>query len=162
MTGAIINDRQQLSAGFSISSDDTRQMIPTPGFNNSANADVYQSHRNEENSRDGGKLLAVGSDFGNPSQLQRQRPASSNDHMHRNLGHQVGGGFRPNMHQNASGMINIPQNAGVGMGRNSVHLANEPRSSEGVLSSTHFSTLSQPLQQPVDQLQVSHMHSKSL
>lgn len=137
-------------------------MVPTPGFNNIVNPDVYQFHRNEEYSRDGGKLLAVGSDFGNPSQLQRQRPAGSNDRMHSNLDHQLGGGFRSNIHQNASGMINIPQNAGVGMSGNNVLLTNGPRSSEGVRISTQFSTLSQPLQQPVDQLQVSHVHSKSL
>lgn len=137
-------------------------MIPTPGFDNSANTVVYQSHRNEEYSRDGGKLLATGSDFGNPSQLQRKRPTGSNDRMLYNLDHQLGGGFSSNIHQNTSGMTNIPLNAGVGMSGNNVHLATGPRTSEGVLSSTHFSTLSQPLQQPVDQLQVSHVNSKSL
>uniref|UniRef100_A0A1J3G8C8 histone acetyltransferase n=1 Tax=Noccaea caerulescens TaxID=107243 RepID=A0A1J3G8C8_NOCCA len=163
--GAIMNGRQQLSAGFSVSSDDTGQMIPTPGFNNSANVDAYQSHRNEENSRDGGgKLLAGVSDFGNPSQPQRQRSAGSNDRMLSNVD-QLGGGFRSNIHQNASGITNTPLNAGGsgggGMSGNNVHLANGPRSSEGVLASTHFSTLSQPLQQPVDQSQVSHMHRYS-
>ncbi|ESQ48727.1 hypothetical protein EUTSA_v10019887mg [Eutrema salsugineum] len=150
--GSIVNGRQQLSAGFSVSSDDTGQMMPTPGFNNSVNADVYHSHRNEENSRDGGKLLAVGSEFGNPSQLQRQRPAAGYDRMHSNLDHQLGGGFRSNMHQNA----------GVGMSGNNVQLANGRRSSEGVLSSTQFSTSSQPLHQPVDQLKVSHVHRYSM
>lgn len=133
-------------------------MIPTPGFDNSANADVYQSHRNGENSRDGGTLQAVGSDFGNPSQLQRQRPAVSNDRVLYNLDHQLGGGYRSNIHQNTSGMTNITPNSGG----NNVHLANAPMSSEGLLSSTQFSTLSQPLQQPVEQLQVSHANSKSL
>ncbi|CAE5967059.1 unnamed protein product [Arabidopsis arenosa] len=152
--GSINNSRQQLST--------VGQMIPTPGFDNSANADVYQSHRNEEYSGDGGKLLAAGSDFGNPSQLQKQRPTGSNDRMLYNLDHQLGGGFRSNIHQNTSGMTNIPLNAGVGMSGNNVNLANGPRSSEGVLTSTHYSTLSQPLQQPVDQLQVSHVNRYSM
>ncbi|XP_018491142.2 histone acetyltransferase HAC5 [Raphanus sativus] len=146
--GSMINGHQQLSAGFSVSSNDNGQMIPTPGF---ANADVYQSLRNG----DGGNLMAVG----NPSQLQRQHAAGSNDGMQYNLDHQMGGGFRSNNHQNASGMINISQNAGVGMSGNSEHLANGHMGSEGVISSTHFSNSSQPLQQPVDQLQqVSHVH----
>ncbi|CAH8362534.1 unnamed protein product [Eruca vesicaria subsp. sativa] len=150
--GQMINGRQQISAN-------TGQMMPTPGFNNSVNVDVYQSQRNGETSRDGGKLPAVGSDFGNQSQLQMQRPAGSDDRMHQ----QFGGGFRSNMHQNAPGMINIPQNAGVGMSGNSVHLANGHMGSAGGLSSTHFSTSSQPLQQPVDQLQqVSHVHRYSM
>ncbi|ANM64471.1 histone acetyltransferase of the CBP family 5 [Arabidopsis thaliana] len=152
--GTINNGRQELSA--------VGQMIPTPGFDNSANADVYQSHRNEEYSGDGGKLLATGSDFGNPSQLQKQRPTGSNDLMGYNLDHQLGGGFRSNIHQNTSGMTSIPLNAGVGMSGNNVHLANVPRSSEGVLSSTHFSTFSQPSQQPVEQLQVSHVNRYSM
>lgn len=152
LTGSMINGHQQLSAGFSVSSNDNGQMIPTPGF---ANADVYQSLRNG----DGGNLMAVG----NPSQLQRQHAAGSNDGMQYNLDHQMGGGFRSNNHQNASGMINISQNAGVGMSGNSEHLANGHMGSEGVISSTHFSNSSQPLQQPVDQLQqVSHVHSKHL
>ena len=155
----MINGRQQLPAN-------TGQMMPTPGFNNSTNADVYQSHRNGETSRDGGKLPAVGSEFVNQSQLLRQRPTGSDDRMQQqyNIDQQLGGGFRSNMHQNASGMINIPQNAGVGMSGNSVHhAANGHMGSQGVLSSTNFSTSSQPLQQPVDQLQqVSHVHSKSL
>ncbi|KAF8083265.1 hypothetical protein N665_0786s0010 [Sinapis alba] len=151
--GSMINGHQQLSAaGFSVSSNDNGQMIPTPGFNN---ADVYQSLRNG----DGGNLLAVG----NPSQLQRQHTAGSNDRMQYNLDHQMGSGFRSNMHQNASGIINIPQNAGVGMSGNSVYVANGNMSSEGVISSTHFPTSSQPLQQPVDQLQqVSHVHRYSM
>ncbi|KAL1204838.1 Histone acetyltransferase HAC5 [Cardamine amara subsp. amara] len=152
--GAINSGRQQSSA--------VDQMIPTPRFDNSANADVYLSHRNEENSRDGGKLLAVGSDFGNSSQLQRQRPTGSNERMLSNLDHQLGGGFRSNIHQNTSAMSNFPLNAGVGMSGNNVHLANGPRSSEGVRSSTQFPTLSQPLQQPVDQLQVSHVNRYSM
>ncbi|KAJ0242438.1 Histone acetyltransferase HAC5 [Hirschfeldia incana] len=155
--GQMINGRQQLAAN-------TGQMMPTPGFNNSTNADVYQSHRNGETSRDGGRLPAVGSDFGNQSQLQRQRPAGSDDRMHYNLDQQqLGGGFRSNMHQNASGMISIPQSAGVGVSGNNVHLANGHMGSAGGLSSTHFSTSSQPLQQPVDQLQqVSHVHRYSM
>ncbi|XP_010418930.1 PREDICTED: histone acetyltransferase HAC5-like [Camelina sativa] len=155
MNGASINyGRQQLSA--------VGQMIPTPGFDNSATTDVYQSHRNEDYSRDSGKRLAAGSDFGNPSQLQRQRPTGSNDRMLYNLDHQLGGGFRSNLHQNTSGMTNIPLNAGVGMSGNNVHLATGARTSEGVPSSTNFSTLSQPLQQPVDQLQVSHVNRYSM
>ncbi|KAL0857671.1 hypothetical protein Bca101_062825 [Brassica carinata] len=83
--------------------------------------------------------------------------------MHYNLDQQLGGGFRSNMHQNASGMISFPQNAGVGMSGNSAHLANGHMGSAGVLSSTNFSTSSQPLQQPVDQLQqVSHVHRYSM
>lgn len=141
----MISGHQQLSA----SSTDNGQMIPTPGFNNTANTDVYQSHQNG----DGGNLLAVG----------RQHSAGSNDRMQYNSDHQLGGGFRSNMHQNASGMINTPQSSGVGMSGNSFHLANGHMSSEGVISSTHFSTSSHPLQQPVDQLQqVSHVHSKFL
>ncbi|XP_010487036.1 PREDICTED: histone acetyltransferase HAC5-like isoform X1 [Camelina sativa] len=152
--GSINNGRQQLSA--------VGQMIPTPGFDNSATTGVYQSHRNEEYSRDSGKLMAAGSDFGNPSQLQRQRPTGSNDRMLYNLDHQLGGGFRSNLHQNNSGMTNVPLNAGVGMSGNNIHLATGARTSEGVLSSTNFSTLSQPLQQPVDQLQVSHVNRYSM
>ncbi|KAL0855182.1 hypothetical protein Bca101_060334 [Brassica carinata] len=152
--GSMMNGHQQSSAGFSVSSNDNGQMIPTPGFNNAANADVYQSLRNG----DGGNLLAVG----NPPQLQRQHAAGSNDRMQYNIDHQMGGGFRSNMHQNASGMINIPQN-GVGMSGNNVHFPIGNMSSEGVISSTHFSTSSQPLQQPVDQLQqVSHVHRYSM
>ncbi|CDY51908.1 BnaC03g73710D [Brassica napus] len=147
--GSMISGHQQLSAGFSVSSTDNGQMIPTPGFNNTANTDVYQSHQNG----DGGNLLAVG----------RQHAAGSNDRMQYNSDHQLGGGFRSNMHQNASGMINTPQSSGVGMSGNSFHLANGHMSSEGVISSTHFSTSSQPLQQPVDQLQqVSHVHRYSM
>ncbi|CDY24232.1 BnaC01g38120D [Brassica napus] len=157
--GQMINGRQQLPAN-------TGQMMPTPGFNNSTNADVYQSHRNGETSRDGGKLPAVGSEFVNQSQLLRQRPGVSDDRMQQqySLDQQLGGRFRSNMHQNASGMISIPQNAGVGMSGNNVHLAaNGHMGSQGVLSSTNFSTSSQPLQQPVDQLQqVSHVHRYSM
>ncbi|CAN8259549.1 unnamed protein product [Cochlearia groenlandica] len=160
--GSIINSRQQVSAGFSVSSGDNGQMVPTPGFNSSANTDVYQSHQNQGNSRDNGKLQSVGSDFGNPSQLQRQRPAGLNDRMHYDLDHQLGAGFRSNMNQNASAMINNPQDAGVGMNSNSVHHANGPKSSKGVLSSTNFSTFSKPLHQPVDPFQVSHVHNYSM
>lgn len=149
LTGQVINNgRQQLSANTG------QMMMPTPGFNNSTNADVYQSHRNGETSRDGGKLPAVGPEFVSQSQLQRQRPAGSDDRLHYSLDQQLGGGFRSNMHQNASGMSG-----------NSAHLANGHMGSQGVLSSTNFSTSSQPLQQqqPVDQLQqVSHVHSNSL
>ncbi|CAF2155455.1 histone acetyltransferase HAC5 [Brassica napus] len=155
----MINGRQQLPAN-------TGQMMPTPGFNSSTNSDVYQSHRNGETSRDGGKLPAVGSEFVNQSQLLRQRPTGSDDRMQQqySLDQQLGGGFRSNMHQNASGMINIPQNVGVGMSGNNAHLAaNGHMGSQGVLSSTNFSTSSQPLQQPVDQLQqVSHVHRYSM
>ncbi|CAH8381540.1 unnamed protein product [Eruca vesicaria subsp. sativa] len=155
MNGGSMINHQQLSSGFSVSSNDNGQMIPTPGFSNTANADVYQSHQNG----DGGNLLAVG----NPSQLQRQHASGSNDRMQYNLDHQMGGGLRTNMHQNASGMINIPQNAGVGMSGNSFHLPNGHMSSEGVISSTNFSTSSQPLQQPVDQLQqASHVQGYSM
>ncbi|CAN7117420.1 hypothetical protein BRARA_C03444 [Brassica rapa] len=144
--GSMINGHQQLSAGFSVSSNDNGQMIPTPGFNNT---DVYQSHQNG----DGGNLMAVG----------RQHAVISNDGMHYNSDQQMGGGFRSNMHQNASGMINTPQSSGVGMSGNSFQLANGNMSSEGVISSTHFSNSSQPLQQPVDQLQqVSHVHRYSM
>ena len=146
LTGSMINGHQQLSAGFSVSSNDNGQMIPTPGFNNT---DVYQSHQNG----DGGNLMAVG----------RQHAVISYDGMHYNSDQQMGGGFRSNMHQNASGMINTPQSSGVGMSGNSFQLANGNMSSEGVISSTHFSNSSQPLQQPVDQLQqVSHVHSNYL
>ncbi|KAJ4886470.1 Histone acetyltransferase HAC5 [Raphanus sativus] len=147
--GQMINGRQQLSANTG------QQMMPTPGFNNSANTDVYQSHRNGESSRDGGKLPAAGPEFVSQSQLQRQRPAGSDDRLHYSLNQQLGGGFRSNMHQNA----------GVGMSGNSVHLANGHMGSQGGLSSTNFSTSSQPLQQqqPVDQLQqVSHVHRYSM
>ncbi|XP_023641115.1 histone acetyltransferase HAC5 isoform X2 [Capsella rubella] len=151
--GSVNNGRQQLSA--------VGQMIPTPGFDNSASTDVYHSHRNDEYARDPSQLLTAGSDFGNPSQLQRLRPTASNDHMRYNLDHQLGGAFRSNLHQNTSGMTNIPLNAGVGISGNNVHLATGPRTSE-VLSSAQFSTLSQPFQQPVDQLQVSHANRYSM
>jgi E1A/CREB-binding protein len=131
------------------------QMIPTPGFsnNNNNNNNNNQSYMNVESSNISGGFSTADSAMVSQTQQPKQYIGSQNSRILANFGSQMGSNIRTGLQQKSYGFANGALNGGMGMMGNNIPLANEPGTSEGYMTSTHYVNSPKPLPQQFDQHQ---------
>ncbi|KAJ6367343.1 hypothetical protein OIU77_003658 [Salix suchowensis] len=160
--GNMSNSYQQSPANFSISSGGNMssmgvhimasQMIPTPGLSNNNNSN-NQSYMNVESSNNSGVFSTADSAMVSQTQQPKQYIGGQNSRILANLGSQMGSNIRTGLQQKSYGFANGALNGGMGMMGNNILLVNEPGTSEGYMTSTHYVNSPKPLPQQFDQHQ---------